>query len=366
MIFLLAVFCVSFLLLRLLVAIANITARYRTSDKTPDYDALVSVLIPARNEAANIGPLLHQLLTHDHEKLEIIVYDDQSDDDTAKIVSAAAGTDPRVRLIRGSALPSGWLGKSHACHQLGKQAKGDYMLFLDADVRINKGLLRNSLHHLTKHKLSLLSIFPQQQMHSLAEKVSVPLMNWILVSLLPLILTRRSSWQAFSAANGQFMLFDAGIYRQYWFHEQVKKQKAEDIAIARNIKKLGLKTQTLLSNGQIACRMYRGINEAVQGFSKNVFAFFGGSMLPAILFALITSAGFIPVWLAFGWQAMLAFLLGGLILRALIAVASLQPVWQNVFLAAVQQFVFLWVILNAIQNKIKKNNIWKGRNIDLG
>ncbi len=366
MIYGIAIVLFAFLLLRLLVAFVNIPAGYWPAEKAAESSALVSVLIPARNEADKIASLLHQLLLHDYERLEIIVYDDQSDDETASIAGTVARSDSRLRLIRGGSLPDGWLGKSHACHRMAQQARGDYLLFLDADVHIKNGLIRNGLHQLRKHKLALLSIFPQQQMQSLAEKASVPLMNWILVSLLPLILTRKSAWPAFSAANGQFMLFDAGIYRQYQFHKRVKQDKAEDIAISRDIKRLGLRMQTLLGNGQISCRMYSSLAEAVQGFSKNVFSFFGDSMPTALLFALITTLGFVPVWMALGWKAMLAYILTGLILRALVSLASRQPVWQNLFLAPVQHFVFLWVILTAAQNKRKKKTVWKGRNIDLG
>jgi hypothetical protein len=365
MMYVLAIVLFSFLLLRLLVVIANLPAGYWPAEKAAESSALVSVLIPARNEADKIASLLHQLSFHDYKKLEIIVYDDQSDDETASIVKSVAATDSRIRLIRGGSLPDGWLGKSHACHRLAQQAKGDYLLFLDADVHIKNGLIRSSLHQLRKHKLALLSIFPQQQMYSLAEKISVPLMNWILASLLPLILTRKSAWPAFSAANGQFMLFDAGVYRQHHFHKRVKQHKAEDIAISRDIKKLGFSTQTLLSNGQISCRMYTSLAEAVQGFAKNVFSFFGDSMPTAMLFALIATLGFVPVWMALGWKAMLAYILTGLLIRAMAAVASRQPVWQNLFLAPAQQLMFLWVILTATQNRMNKKNVWKGRKIDL-
>lgn len=331
---------------------------------------LISVLIPARNEEKNIGALLQKISAF-HPKcngllqIEVIVYDDLSDDNTAAIVEEHSRLDDRCRLVRGKRLPPGWLGKNHACHNLALEAKGDYLLFLDSDVIIEEDLLPTALSHLISHKLELLSIFPQQIMKSLGERITVPLMNWILVTLLPLQLTRISSWPAFSAANGQFMLFRATTYRKYMFHLEVRSQKVEDIAIFRSMKNKKLRVQTLLSNGMIKCRMYRGFREALQGFSKNVFAFFGGSIAASMLFAAITTLGFLPVWIAWGCVAMAAYLLIAMLLRVFSAIASRQDALSVFWIAPLQQFAFLLVIYVATANTLRKKTQWKGRFIDM-
>lgn len=391
---LLAIFLSCFLVLRLLIALVNLAigrgggalvgGRKALSAERLAFSAemgalsaemgakgegpMVSVLIPARNEAGNIGALLSNLIqacpVRDPLTIEILIYDDLSEDDTAAIVDDLACMDGRIRLIRGKELPKGWLGKNHACHQLAKEASGRYFLFLDADVSIEEGLISATLGHLKKHRLALLSIFPQQIMHSIGERVTVPLMNWILVSLLPLVLTRMSAWSSFSAANGQFMLFDADIYRRHAFHQQVKGHKVEDIVIFRMMKQQGLPVQTLLSNGMIKCRMYAGFGEAVRGFSKNVFAFFGGSMFAGLMFALVTSLGFVPVWVAWGFMAAVVYLLLALLLRAVVSMASRQPVWQNMLLAPWQQMAFLVVMAVASYHTVFGKTSWKGRQID--
>lgn len=353
-----------FLGVRLLVATVNLLTRQWLPTGNACSNAKVSVLIPARNEAHNIRHLLDGLLAQDYQSWEAIVYDDLSEDNTADIVLSHQQKDARIRLVRGTGLPPGWLGKNFACHQLAKHATGEYLLFIDADVRLGKTLINDAVAHFEKHELELLSIFPQQIMVSWGEKVSIPIMNWVLVSLLPLILTRISANPAFAAANGQHMLFKAATYRPMQFHERFKNHAVEDISIAKYMKHHKLRTHTLLSNGQIKCRMYGSLKEAIGGFSKNVLAFFGNSILLSILMLLITTLGIIPVYLALGTTATLAYLAASLLLRALVAFISKQNVLINTILAPVQQIVFCIMIIKAIYNRHTRKNTWKGRVIN--
>jgi len=369
-----ALLVIGFLCMRLLVALFNLLSRpwlpegvqhgqAKRGTESADDGPLVSVLIPARNEEHNIGSILQDIIDQDYKNMEVLVYDDLSEDHTAKVVKAFSEKDARIRLIPGQELPAGWLGKNHACHNLSLQAKGHYLLFLDADVRIGPGLISMAVSHMKKHQLALLSIFPQQIMKSFGERITVPLMNWVLVSLLPLKLTRLSPWPSFSAANGQFMLFDAQVYAGHRFHREVRTHNVEDILIFRLMKKRRLKAETMLSNGMIRCRMYDGFGSAVQGFSRNVFGFFGEKTLLSGLFTLLTTLGFLPVYWVYGLTATLVFLFMGWLLRIMIAVASRQPVFPDVFLAPLQQIAFLAVIMKASHNKIYGKMTWKGRQV---
>lgn len=354
-----------FLGIRLLIAMVNIITRQWLQSDNASGNAKVSVLIPARNEAHNIQHLIEGLLKQNYQSWEAIIYDDLSEDATADIVHSYHQKDARIRLVRGTELPPGWLGKNFACHQLAKHAKGGYLLFIDADVRLERTLIHDAVAHFEKHKLELLSIFPQQIMASWGEKVSVPIMNWVLVSLLPLILTRKSHMPAFAAANGQHMLFKKATYRQMQLHERFKKHAVEDIAIAKYMKQQKLHIQTLLSNGQIKCRMYGGLKEAIDGFSKNVLAFFGNSIPISIIILMVTTLGIIPVYLEFGTIATLAYLAASVLLRALVAFVSRQNILYNIITAPVQQIVFCIMITKAIYNRHKRKNIWKGRIINI-
>ncbi len=324
---------------------------------------LVSVLIPARNEEFNIQNILNDLLLFTYPKMEIIVYDDQSTDKTADIIEQFMQRSINLQLIKGTGPEKGWLGKNYACHQLALAAKGEKLLFLDADVRVNDGLLEKTIYYMYKHDLKLLSIFPKQIMASIGGRLSVPLMNWILLSLLPLPLVRFTNMGAFSAANGQFMFFDAQTYRDVLPHNICRTNQVEDIAILKEFKKRRLKRATLLGEDDIRCSMYDTLEEAINGFSKNVFHFFGGSRLLTIFFALVTTIG--PFWIFIEdgciWGIMYMFLI--VLIRFFTSLSSRQSSLWNIMLQIPQQGVFLVIIIKALLSYQQKYIIWKGRNV---
>jgi len=356
-------FILLFLGARTFISLVNFLAKPWLKDAHPEKQPVISVLIPARNEERNIGNLMSDLSRQDYRRFEVLVYDDQSEDETASIVKQFADEDSRFRYIGGQPLPEGWNGKNHACYRLAREAKGDYLLFLDADVRTRPKLLSKSLAFLQKTNLHLLSIFPKQEIQSFGERITVPIMNWILVSLLPLSLVRLLKFPSLAAANGQFMLFDAYIYRQNQWHEQLKSVTVEDIEIARTMKSQGYRVQTLLGDDAIRCRMYESYNEAVGGFSRNVHAYFGNSHFILVLFVVIVTLGFIPVWISFGITGLLTYL--GLVIlnRVVVSLASGQKVAVNVILAPLQVVSFLHISLKSLKNHLSGNTSWKGRTI---
>ena len=357
-------FLIILLIVRLLVALVNyLSFAYLPKTSPLANPPTVTILIPARNEEENIGALLEQLVKFEYNKLEIIVYNDHSTDQTESIIKEWATLTPNIKLINGGILPQGWLGKNYACHQLSQAATGSLLLFLDADVRVKKDLIARSIKHFQQHELQLLSLFPKQIMKSLGEKVSVPLMNWILLSLLPLFLVRKSNNKAFSAANGQFMMFKASTYKAIWPHEKCKSHKVEDIAIIRLFKQNGFKSDTLLGDDDMSCRMYAGLDNAIEGFTKNIFQFFGNSIVVTIVFGILTSIAPFIVFFYLGLWWSVAYVVGILSIRFFVTLASKQSVVQNLFLALPQHLVFLLIIIKGLVNKKKKKLIWKGRNI---
>lgn len=353
------------LVIRCVVAIVNLLSfAYVSDDVILMEDRSVSVLIPARNEEKGIQSLLENVLKFDYHNFEVIVYNDNSTDGTQKIVEHFIDENPsRVKLLNGGVLPKNWLGKNYACHQLARAAKGDVLLFLDADVKVGTRLIQRSVSHLDKNNLHLLSIFPKQVAISLGEKISVPLMNWILLSLLPLFLIRNSKNKAFSAANGQFMMFKTATYMKISPHERVKSNSVEDIAIVRLFKENNLSCDTRLGDNDISCRMYDGLDDAIEGFTKSIFTFFGNSILVTVIFGiLITIAPFV-VYFNLGLKWLSIYLTGIILTRFFVSLASKQSVVQNILLMFPQHIAFLSIISKGLINKKKKKLIWKGRNI---
>lgn len=354
----------SFGALRLMVSFINLAFREKPRRGTLYDKPLVSVLIPARNEESNIGTLLGDLDEQLYENVEILVFDDMSEDDTAKVVLSHSERDKRIRLIRSEGLPEGWTGKNYACHCLAKEAGGRWLLFLDADVRISGSIIPDMISFANRHRLALISIFPKQIMISTGEKISVPVMNYILLSLLPLVFVRKvMRFPSLSAANGQFMFYDTEIYRRVQPHEKLRNKRVEDIAGARMLKRMRYRIACLTGDDSIKCRMYRDFREAAEGFSKNIIAYFGNSFFAAILFWFVTTFGFIPVFIYLQlWQA-LAYIGIGLLIRVFVSAASGQNIAQNLFYAIPQQMAAGFFIIKAIINSLKGGYEWKGRSV---
>lgn len=355
---------VVFAFVRFLVALFNyLTQPYLSKYplKSPDS---VSVLIPARNEEANIRNLLTDLQSQTYGSIEVIVYNDSSTDATGPIVEEFVKADGRFRLINGNGLPDGWLGKNNACHQLALQAKGDYLLFLDADVRVQKDFVEQTLAYMQHKKLHLLSFFPYQVLGSFGEAITVPVMQWILLSLLPLKLVMWSRRSSLSAANGQMMMFRAETYRNHRFHEMFRNNPVEDILIARTIKRLGYRMATLLGlPGDIRCRMYVSGNDAIEGFSKNVCEFFGGNRNVMFAFAAITTLGPFAVLFFMPFPLIFIYFFSVLMARIMIADLSKQNVFKTVILFPLQQLSFMQMVIRWEKNRRNGTLTWKGRKI---
>lgn len=360
----LSYFLLGFLGLRLCVALINVLSfPYLPISVSLKQKPKVSILIPARNEEQNLGNLLSDLSKIEYPQLEILVYNDHSEDTTESVIAQWSQRNAKIRKIESKSLPHGWLGKNFACHQLAQAATGEVLLFLDADVRIEQGAIERAVYHMRNEKVQLLSVFPYQKMESVGEKMTVPLMNWILLSLLPLLLIKKSKHPAFAAANGQFMLFEGEDYRINWPHQKFKNHRVEDIAIMQAYKRKGLKCVTCLGDTDINCRMYDGLESAINGFTKNIFQFFGNSRLLTVSFGfLLTLAPFI-IGPSLGWVWGIAYVIGIYSVRFFVSLASQQSIGSNMLWALPQHFVFLFIVINGLITGKRKVLVWKDRNI---
>ncbi len=357
----LAYIVLGFAIIQLMVSLANLVWAQKLPPVDSGIDDLVSILIPARNEEKNIGELLNDLEELAYPYIEILVYNDQSTDNTEKIVIEQQKIDSRIRLLHSKGLPDGWTGKNHACFSLAQQAKGKYLLFVDADVRVSGLIVSQSISMAKYYDLALLSIFPKQVMKTRGEEFTVPLMNYVLLSLLPLILVRTIQFTSLSAANGQFMFFDTATYHKLQPHKNIRNKRVEDIEIARMYKQNNEKISCLTGNDDIRCRMYHGYSEAVNGLSRSVLMFFGNSALIAIFFWMITTLGFIPVVLGLTWQFFLLYLCILLITRVAISLNSRQNAIKNVAYGFIQKINLGIVIGKALRARSVKKIEWKGR-----
>lgn len=274
------------LVLQLLFVIWNIRqlprikgGSYKPAAKPP---TLITVLIPARNEQYNIGDCLRSILGSDYENLEVLVLDDRSDDRTSEVVCSIASSDPRVRLIEGKALPSGWAGKVFACHQLAEHASGEWWLFMDADARLARDALSSTLVKAQEQGRGLITGFPFQVVRSPLERLIVPLMTFTIACHLPVKMVRASQNPRFVAAHGAFMFIHRESYRMAGGHKAIADQLVDDMALARRMKEASEPVTLANIHEIVTMRMYHSGKEVWSGFRKNIFTGVGRN-IPILL-----------------------------------------------------------------------------------
>lgn len=358
LIFIFIVILITFLVSLINLLLNQSLKSINLSNNTP----LVSVLIPVRNEENNIPILLNSLLLQDYQNIEILVLDDNSTDNTYQVIQDYSIEYNNISTIKGGPLPDGWLGKNWACHQLSNFAKGDIYIFVDSDVFLKSNAITSLLSFYYKYDLDALSVFPTQIMNSFGEKLVVPLMNWILLSFLPLFLIRKSKFKSFIAANGQLFMFSKEIYRQVGGHEAVKSNPVEDMELAKNVKKNGFKIATFLGSELVKCNMYSGFMSSINGFSKN---FYNGFNIPWTVFIFfvffISLVNILPFLLIFMNFYFLLPVLLIILNRIILSYLSKQDIFTNIILHIPQFIVFLFIgILSVYKTKLGKN-VWKGR-----
>jgi chlorobactene glucosyltransferase len=355
--------------------------RSRSLDEFPPSGSVpqrVSIVIPARDEAANISRCLGSVLGSNYPDLEVIVIDDRSTDDTAAIARATAAGDERLRVVDGAPLPDGWFGKQWACTQGARIATGTMLCFTDADTVHSPDLVPRAVAALEERHADLLTVAGRQELGSLAERMVQP-------QVFSLLAARyggteemnRSPRPLDKIANGQFMLFTRPAYEKLGGHASVRDKVAEDLALAQRCASLGMRLVVVLGLQQLSTRMYTSLGSLVRGWMKNIYA--GG--IDAVPFCRLGRA-FMPIALILAplWQLVpvTLLILGafgvlplGVVLWSSIVTALLVAWWAIVYrfgceLSPVYALLFpagatilLFIILRALSRG--RSVEWKGR-----
>jgi chlorobactene glucosyltransferase len=232
----------------------------------------VSIIVPARNEAANIERVVSSLLALDYPHYELIVVDDDSEDGTVEIVRAIA---PQVRIVRGSGPAPGWAGKNYACY-LGQAATtaslDGWLLFTDADTWHAPASLRSIMHRAVAQKLEAISVFTGQECRTFWERLLLPYAYYqFFTGTQPDRANQPHTRQAL--ANGQYMLIRRDVYDRTGGHRMVRDSVIEDVALAHALKRAGVRAEIARADDLVRVRMYTGLQSLWRGFSKNAFQF---------------------------------------------------------------------------------------------
>jgi chlorobactene glucosyltransferase len=231
----------------------------------------VSVIVPARNEAATIQTVVRSILASSYGNFELLVVDDQSTDATASLVRQFESQDSRVRLIAGAELPDGWYGKPWACFQGYQAARANILLFTDADTRHAPELLARAVGALVVRPRDLVTVAPHQRSQTFWERLVMPQI-WLLLGLRyhPERVTHARRVRDV-IANGQFILVTREAYEAVGTHAAVRHEVAEDLALAQAFFRAGRRIFFAFARSLMETRMYSSLRQIIEGWSKNVY-----------------------------------------------------------------------------------------------
>lgn len=286
----------------------------------------LSVLVAAKDEENNIEACLTGLLRQDYPDLELIAVDDRSSDRTGQIIDTIAARDARVKAVHVHELPAGWGGKNHAMYVGMRQATGEYLCFTDADCRYHAaGLLRAGVRYAVAEQVDFLSVLPELEARTFWERIVQPPAGAIMVFWFsPERVNNPASDCAY--ANGAFMLLTRAAYEKMGGHEGARGLIHEDMHLARQAKRAGLRLRVLRGSGMYSVRMYVGLGEIWRGWTRIFYGCFGTWA------RLIVSAIFLSVFSLFPWIALLsAPFFGKIGVAALLAVAAQQSVLRRFY-----------------------------------
>jgi chlorobactene glucosyltransferase len=269
------------------------------SPEVPASAPVVSVIVPARNEAHNIESCLRSILGGSWPSIEVIVVDDHSTDRTGDIARRIAAEDARVTVIANPDLPDGWIGKQWACHNGQIAANGKFLLFTDADTRHGRELLARSMNAMKRRKADLFTVAGSQSMATFWERLLQPHVFGMLVARFgDTEHLSRSKNPYDKVANGQFMLMRADTYDRAGGHEAVRTHVAEDLRLAQEWTRLGYSVQMVEGFDYMTTRMYAGLREIWRGWGKNIWAA-GRDTIdagPVLQGLLRVAAPLVPLW----------------------------------------------------------------------
>jgi hypothetical protein len=267
----------------------------------------VSVLVPARNEAAAIPRLMRDVLASRDVDLELVVLDDDSTDGTGDIVAGVAEQDPRVRLVRGGPLPPGWCGKQHACAMLADHARHDTLMFVDVDVSLAPEAVARGGAFLDASGADLVSGFPRQQTGSFLEWLLLPLIHFVLLGFLPIARSRATNAVGMAAGCGQWFITRREAYRQAGGHAAIRASLHDGVMLPRAYRRAGLATDVFDASDIASCRMYTRSLDVWKGLAKNATEGIGSPATIVPFTILLAGAGILPlvlliVGLTTGWR----------------------------------------------------------------
>lgn len=329
-----------------------------------------SILLPMRNEAKNVEKLISSISEALRQEArgmewEVIALDDQSNDETLHLLSQSQAMLPQLRVLRGLDPATGWLGKPAAQHRLYLEAKHEYLVFIDSDVRIEPGSITAAISTLERESWDFISPYPRQIALTFLERLIQPLLQWSWFASVPLRLAARLRINSMAVANGQLFIVKRSALESIDGFASVKSEILEDIEIARRLWGAGFKGSVVDGSALAHCRMYEGSRELIDGYGKSLWRAFGSPFGAAVAITIMIATSWLPLVMGltgnpWGWLAYFA-----VSLSRLIAALRTRSFWQSFLLHPISVALLSFMIVRSFILKRNGALTWRDRSIAL-
>jgi len=249
----------------------------------------VSILIPMRNEEQNVIECINSVSAQEGLKnFEIIVLDDHSEDQTADLLSKFMN----ISKLNGTNLPDDWLGKLWACQQLADASTGEYLVYIDADVRLSRNAVASAI--LEMGKWDFISPYPKQIAIGFVQRLFQPLLQWSWLASVPLFISQKLGIKSMAVANGQFLIIKRDAYFKSGGHQSIKSEVIDDIMLARQLLASGYSGGVAEASQVASCHMYKTAGELVNGYRKSLWKAFGSIFGTSVAILILFISGVAP------------------------------------------------------------------------
>jgi chlorobactene glucosyltransferase len=331
----------------------------------------LSVCVPARNEERGVEACLQSLLNQDYPNFEVIAIDDHSTDRTGDIMRNLAQENSRLKVLEGTDLPDDWLGKPFALHQAFKVAKGEYLLFTDADPVFKPTALNTAVHVMRERDLDVLTLMPKAEFGSFWERAVQPVIFGFIASLTRFKNVNDPDHRS-AMGFGAFLMFRRSAYEKIGGHEAGKSDVLEDVLIAKRAKRAGLKLFVADAKQLFSIRMYFGLKEIWFGWEKNMFFAMKESVVKATYnVAVVLGFVFTPyiilainIFEQIGWLWIVMALVGVVLVSAAFykTCDEMELQRNNAVLFPIGALVMAAIMANSMfHTLVRKKTKWRGR-----
>ena len=324
----------------------------------------LAICIPMRNESKNVDGVITSVIAQvGLRRAAIEVLEDNSTDETVHLLEKYSD---QISMYRGAELPEGWLGKNFALHQISQSSEAkaaDYLVFIDADLRLEPAAISSAISLMKELQWNFLSPYPREIAKSFAERLIQPLLQWSWLASVPLRRAERGKRKSMVIANGQFFLVKRSAYDAIGGHESIKGEVLDDLQLARTLVGAGFIGGVADGSGVASCRMYNSYSELVDGYTKSLWKAFGGPLGSIATAAILFLIGPWPIFQLLAGNSYAALYLAAIILSRVITAKRVRsPLWEAILHPIGITFLLYLITLSWIR-KSRGGLIWKGRTL---